>query len=113
MLISYLLHVAAGGQQVAVGPPAAAPVLEEVGKCRSTELKREGGTNGSKAAFVQPAERTTNKTSRRESRDSCHNSTALEKKGTFKWKTASSTSHGPFPDGSGSTCRAATDPPNC
>lgn len=59
MLISYLLPVAAGGQQVAVGSPAVAPVLEEVVKRRSTKLKREGGTKGSKAAFVQPAERQT------------------------------------------------------
>lgn len=47
MLISYLLCVAAGGQQVAVGSPAVAPVLEEVGKRRSTKLKWEGGTKGS------------------------------------------------------------------
>lgn len=59
MLISHLLPVAAGGQQVAVGSPAVAPVLEEVGKRGSTKLKREGGTKGSKAAFVQPAQRQT------------------------------------------------------
>lgn len=47
MLISCLLCVAAGGQQVAVGSPAVAPVPEEVGKCRSTKLKQEGGTKGS------------------------------------------------------------------
>lgn len=43
MLISYLLPVAAGGQQVAVGSPTVAPVLEEVGKHQSTKLKQEGG----------------------------------------------------------------------
>lgn len=48
MLISYLLHIAAGGQQVAVGPPAVAPVLEEVGKRRSTKLKGEGGQKEAK-----------------------------------------------------------------
>lgn len=61
MLISYLSPVAAGGQQVAVGSPAVAPVPEEVGKRRSTKLKREGGTKGSRAAIVQPAQRQSNR----------------------------------------------------
>lgn len=48
MLISHLLPVAAGGQQVAVGSPAVAPVLEEVGKRGSLNLNGKGGQKEAK-----------------------------------------------------------------